>query len=183
MIFFRPLALDAYGYKNYICWIQNDNNKIEVAMILLEFYIPLWITFLYFFFVICSSMTKDRRKLNQKQIKIFYMIKLYPITLLICWIWGTIDMISEVANSDNNILKIFHVFFGGIQGFINSIFFFNTIEVKYIMKTQLCSMLPCFYNKRSRSYKHKLQEDPNESRDENIESQEQKSNNQELVEI
>lgn len=74
------------------------------------------------------------------------------------------------------------VFFGGIQGFINFLFFFNFYDVKNIVKNQLCSMLPCFYTKQSK-YKQKLQEDPNESKDENVENQEQKSKNLELEEI
>ena len=77
-------------------------------------------------------------------------------------------------------MKILHVFFGGIQGFLNAIFFFSTIEVKYIVKTQLCAMLPCFYSRKG-LYKQKLQDDMNESKDENTENMEKKPKELELI--
>jgi hypothetical protein len=118
--------------------------------------------------------------MNHKQLKKFSLIKLFPISLIFCWIWGSMDQIAEMAGFDIDVLKILHAFFGGIQGFWNSIFFFSAQEVKNIVKTQLCAMLPCFYNRKS-SYKHRLQEDPNESKEENTENQEKKHPEQELV--
>ena len=172
--------MDAYGYKNYICWINYENNDIEIFLIFLEFYAPLWMAFICFFITLCYALKRDQTSINPKQLKKFYMIRMYPLSLLICWIWGSFDIISQSAGSDYSILKIFHVFFGGIQGFINSIFFFNTIEVKYIIKTQLCGMLPCFYSRKNH-YKQKLQDDPNESKEENTE--EKKPHGHELVDV
>lgn len=171
--------MHAYNYKNYICWIKYHDTKIEYLLILVEFYAPLWICFVYFIINLCCTIKKNRLKINEKCLKKYYMIKLYPISLLLCWVWGSIDIISDLSGMNYKILKILNVFFGGIQGSLNAIFFLSTNEVRHILKTQLCSMLPCFYNRKSQ-YKHRLHEESNESKDE-TDNQDKKIHEQELV--
>lgn len=113
--------------------------------------------------------------------KRFNMVKIYPILLILCWVWGSMDVIaSEAWGANLNVLRILHVFFGGIQGFFVALVFFSANETKLIVKNQLCSMLPCFYERKS-TYKHQLQEEVNESKEENTENQEKKLPEQELV--
>ena len=99
---------------------------------------------------------------------------------MLCWVWGSMDVIAQASDTHLNVLKILHVFFGGIQGFFVALVFFSAHETKLIVKNQLCSMLPCFYERKS-AYKHHLQEEVNESKEENTENQEKKLPEQELV--
>ncbi|KAL4453412.1 hypothetical protein ABPG74_017619 [Tetrahymena malaccensis] len=142
-----PLILNEYGPQGGWCWIKSDSDNKVLSFILvgIEFYIPLWIAFVFNGITIyrviryVKSITQDKN-----QLKLINRLTLYPLILLVCWSAGTVERVFDFIGISSEILSYLHIFFGGLQGFFNACVYGLNSNVRKVIRENLCSSLPCF---------------------------------------
>eukprot|EP00743_Colponemidia_sp_Colp-15_P003637 GILK01003926.1.p1 GENE.GILK01003926.1~~GILK01003926.1.p1 ORF type:complete len:317 (-),score=26.39 GILK01003926.1:333-1283(-) len=136
-----PFTTNSYGSAGSWCWISNDQGNISVTWRLVQFYIPLWITFAFnttvyirIVQVMRSLFGRQQSMLEsrQKEMKVLRRLRLYPLVLVVCWISGTVNRIQNFIAPDHPIfvLYLLHILFGSLQGFFNSLVYGFTASVK-----------------------------------------------------
>lgn len=110
------------------------------------FYFILWIGFIYnsiTIYLVIKSL-KNVGITSEEQSWVF-KLRFYPLILIICWGWASIQFISELIswNNKNRMWLLFlHVFFSSLQGLFNAILYGLNGSVKKILKFNLCK---CFF--------------------------------------
>jgi hypothetical protein len=80
---------------------------------------------------------------GKRQLKLIKRLKFYPMILIVCWIFGTINRVYlfVAPNDPQAWLTILHVFFGSINGLFNAIVYGISGPVKVLIVKTCC---PCF---------------------------------------
>jgi hypothetical protein len=101
----------------------------------IQFYIPLWFAIIYNFKiylqVIAFLKTYCERDTNHFLIR---RLRLYPLILVICWSWATINRLYNFVGKEVFILNFLHIFFGSLQGFLNACVYGLTKSVRLTVK-------------------------------------------------
>ncbi|EKX55538.1 hypothetical protein GUITHDRAFT_99314 [Guillardia theta CCMP2712] len=124
-LFLLPLFSKSYGYEYGACWILSTAPVLRFV----QFYIPLWIVIGYNVWNISTLIfhlrglvlsTQDDSQANT-DLQVFWRLALYPVILIICWFFGTINRIYNSLHPDEPIFALYflHKFFGSMQGFFN----------------------------------------------------------------
>ena len=65
-------------------------------------------------------------------------MQLYPLILIFCWFWATINRIHGIFESKSPFwLQALHIFFGNLQGLLNAFVYGFTDKVKSILKNKI----------------------------------------------
>lgn len=135
----RPIVTNQFGKAGAWCWIKETEESRVWASILrmIEFYIPLWIAIIFNTVILYKASRKLKKIVSTTVEKRFAMrLRLYPMILIICWTFGTINRFYNMAGKDSAVLNILHIAFGGLQGFFNALVYgmTNTIRMMYYKK-------------------------------------------------
>ena len=108
-----PTMTDSYGFAGFNCWIKSD--EVGQFWRFMQFYLPLWLAMLYNLYIYImlyktlysviklyyaregndssSSGSTSKTGILTSGVKLLHAMPLllYPLNLLICWIWGTIN--------------------------------------------------------------------------------------------
>ncbi|KRX01860.1 hypothetical protein PPERSA_00482 [Pseudocohnilembus persalinus] len=163
---FIPIMTEDYGNAGAWCWIRiRENQKWRSQILrLFEFYLPLWIAFIYngismykvYKFV--KQRTQDRKEHN-----LVNKLKFYPLILIFCWSMGTIDRIFNFAGQSYFTFHIFHILLAGLQGFINAMVYGLTKKVRKEIRISLQKYCSFCIKKDILTLKDKYEEEQNES--------------------
>ena len=123
------------------CWIIIDQEKERSGTILrfFEFYIPLWAAIAMNFILYYKSSNFIKKLNASKDVSVLKRLQLYPLILVFCWFWGTINRIYSIFYKTPPIwLQGLHIFFGNLQGIINAIIYGLTGKVKALLREKFC---------------------------------------------
>jgi hypothetical protein len=121
-----PLTTQAYGDTGGWCWLQSGTGWRYV-----QFYIVLWAAVAYNTYVYVSVYKKLSLAAGKSN-KMINRIKFYPLVLVVCWTFATIDTLVETFTGGAFILWLqgLHIFFSTSQGAANAIVYGLTPAVQ-----------------------------------------------------
>jgi hypothetical protein len=158
---FLPFSTGSYGDLYGQCWIEIDHAG-GVAWAVLQFYIPLWLTVIfncYCFYLAykelrvliegAGNMPEEERQLKLSNVR---RLKYYPLVLVICWIFASINAVYMLANPNSPSvgLIIMDQGMGSMQGFLNAVVYGLNPTVKAAMAGTYQACCPCFFIKKAR---------------------------------
>eukprot|EP00457_Paulinella_chromatophora_P006714 gb/GEZN01006733.1/.p1 GENE.gb/GEZN01006733.1/~~gb/GEZN01006733.1/.p1 ORF type:complete len:330 (-),score=36.45 gb/GEZN01006733.1/:576-1565(-) len=116
-----PLITSSYGDTGGWCWI-NANDAASKTWLLLQFYIPLWVFISYNLWVYVKVYRKMKLMLSGQMGRDMYRIRLYPLVLVVCWFWGSVNSIYTTFTGSLGPLwlNILHIFFASSMGAVNA---------------------------------------------------------------
>lgn len=137
-----PLITDSYGDTGGWCWIK-PTPYMHVYWKFVQFYIFLWLGIAYNCYVFINvyqkirNMTGGHMQGNDASAAMARRLKLYPVVLILCHVFGTINAFYEAVNHGEMVyeLNMLGVIFGTSMGFFNALVYGLTPEVG----NQLCS--------------------------------------------
>jgi hypothetical protein len=151
-----PLSTGSYGRTDLgVCWISlSPNTTSGNAWQMVQFYIPLWISFiciLYFYKrvrVISRGLLRQFTEPDSENIrkaKLVSRLKYYPILLIINWLPASINRFALFGAEEDPVLGLYviHVLFGSLNGLCNAIVFGLDRNVKRAVKGSCAPSLPC----------------------------------------
>jgi hypothetical protein len=110
------------------------------------FYFELWIAFIINAYCIYKVIKyANSLGLMGDNKDMFNRLKYYPLILILSWSWGTINRIYQFFGDDVVWLACLHIFFGGLQGFLNSLAYGGTSSVRYLIREKILGR--CFKRK------------------------------------
>jgi hypothetical protein len=117
-----PMTTSSYGDTGGWCWIT-DNDAISTVWRFLQFYLPLWVAVSYSFFV----YTRVRKQFaflvatnNDAGRLMMNRIRYYPLVLVVCYFFGSINVIFELSGTNYFWLNLLHAFLAPSQGLVNA---------------------------------------------------------------
>lgn len=159
---FLPFSTDSYGDQYGQCWIDLGD-AAGAAWAVVQFYIPLWFTVLfnsYCFYLAyrelkvliegVGNMPEEERQLKLNNVK---RLKYYPLVLVICWFFASINAIYMLANPRDPSLGliILDQGMGSLQGFLNAVIYGLNPTVKLALTGTYRACCPCFYIKEDKA--------------------------------
>jgi len=143
-----PFTTGNYGLAGTWCWITED--KTGDIWRFVVFYIPLWLSMLTVFILYILIIREVRRIYGEsgkgsEEAKIVRMLVFYPLIFLICWTFPTINRIYQTATDGNELywLFILHAMSAPSQGFLTSMAYGFTPEMRYRFRQSISSVFPC----------------------------------------
>ena len=134
-----PLSTDSYGNSGSWCWIAiplDSEGKTKTNLLIAGnawrfflFYFPLWLAIAYNTAVYIIVTRTLKRVANTqcdeskpKYLKMIRRLRLYPLVLILCWTFGTINRFQNVVNPAEPIyiLFILQVSTRSLQGIFNA---------------------------------------------------------------
>jgi len=127
-----PLFNRAFGPSTAWCWLNtrdlNNNAAWAWSLVIFSF---IWANIIFNFVSIIKSITyfqirsieiEDSKKEESEFLKNYsFMLRIFPMVLIICWIPATVDKIFTLAQGKHNVVSsTFHGLFTGLQGFFNA---------------------------------------------------------------
>ena len=106
-----------YGDTGAWCWIKND----YYGWRFIQFYGILWAAIGYNSYVYYKVYEKLKASSN-KENEMVSRIKFYPLVLVCCWTFATIDTIAEIFTTTPLWLQGLHIFLATSQGLGNAIY-------------------------------------------------------------
>jgi len=101
-----PAVSGVYGVSGFYCWIQDDGSQSRVSVLvwrLCLFYIPLWLSTIYNFVnyiriwrFVKEYFSKEEENddiATKKQLSIIKKLTLYPLIMVVCYLFATINKI------------------------------------------------------------------------------------------
>ena len=90
---------------------------------MLQFYIPLWISISYNMWVYYHVYDKMRDMLSGQMGRDMFRIRLYPLVLVICYFFGTVNTIQSAISGQLGPMWLngCHIFFASAMGFVNAL--------------------------------------------------------------
>ncbi|CAG9331360.1 unnamed protein product [Blepharisma stoltei] len=153
-----PLTTNSYGKARFgECWIVIDDDRTNgIVWQLFQFYLPLWLGFIFnascyykvrhFVKVMMMHVQNDLDDaVKQQKLKLISRLKYYPLALIFCWFFATIDQIYLYSNYDDPSfgLALLDVSFGSSQGLLNALIYgLNPVVMNAFMKS-LHQCMPC----------------------------------------
>lgn len=134
-----PLITSSYGDTGGWCWITTQYTYWRF----LQFYIWLWLGIAYNCYVFINIyqkikvMSGGQINSNHSSAAMANRLRMYPVVLIVCHIFGTINAIYEAAHGGKVQfeLSMLTVIFGTSMGLFNALVYGLTPEIK----SQLCS--------------------------------------------
>ena len=126
---FIPLATSSYVNTGAWCWISNEQTIGQVLRWLL-FYGPLWgcISFNAYISFITTKKMRDMFSTREKDMPDKYKalikrLSLYPLILVVCWLWATVNRFQNAVSPGNEIfwMYLLMTLFRSLQGLLNCI--------------------------------------------------------------
>jgi len=155
-----PLLTDDFGQSGSWCWIKRSN--VSLFWRFFEFYIPLWWAIVYnaytYYKVIQFLKQEMQENVDDRLIKRFM---LYPLILVFCWMFATINRINTLFFKESLTLNILHRLFGSLQGILNAIIYGMNQNVRREIK---------IYMRQHWLFKRCIKSNPNEELDNGVDS-------------
>jgi len=126
---FLPLFTNSYTNTGAWCWISTQQAVGQVWRWLL-FYGPLWscIAFNAYAYYLTEKKMKSMfetqdAEMPDKYKALIKRLKLYPLILVVCWFWATINRLQNAFNPNNEVfwLYVLQVLFRSLQGLLNCV--------------------------------------------------------------
>ena len=145
-----PLSTGSYGETLGWCWIARGSQaSAEFLWELLVFFGPLWVAFAVSIFYSFTVYKISRGLVNagniegderQERLRFLHKLKRIPLSLLACWLMGSLDRLYLLANpsSPSFTLALLHYGLGCVHGFVVAIIYLCNPLVSRIVK------LSCF---------------------------------------
>ncbi len=129
-----PLFTDSYVNTGFWCWFDASTTEGTVLRFLF-FYFPLWSAIIFnawTYYVTITTMknilmtqeTSDKSSdIPNKYKKLIARLKLYPLVLVICWFWGTINRLQNAISPSHPQFWLFllQVLGSHSQGWMNAV--------------------------------------------------------------
>jgi len=172
-----PFISNQYGRAGLYCWIKNDDLDKDTAMRFIQFYVPLWIAIGFNVYAYVKVVRFIKKYISTTlEIRFIHRLKYYPLVLVICWTFATINRIYNIFGKEVPSLTFLHVTFGGLQGLLNAFVYGANDQVKQVWKDKLCC---CFgrvssyvkYDGTDSSLKKNEEMQQQQEQEENIEEQ------------
>jgi hypothetical protein len=129
-----PLITESYGPAGAWCWMNTQNLGNHAAWVwALIIYIFTWVNIIFNIYAVVKTINyfeirafETREEGNKKEynfLKNFCIVlKFFPMILIVCWIFPTINRIYTFFSHHQNIyLYSLHIFFSSSTGFMNSL--------------------------------------------------------------
>jgi hypothetical protein len=130
-----PLTSGSYGDTGGWCGIIYSDWGIAWRYI--SFYILCWLVVgynTYVYFCVWRRVREDARNGHnaEGQDKLLRRIKFYPLVLVLCWAFATIDIVYITLSGGDFVLWLqgLHIFFSTVQGFFNACVYGMTPTVR-----------------------------------------------------
>lgn len=150
IVTFLPFATDSYGDTGGWCWIVQFN-EAGTLWRLLQFYIPLWFVVAYNTYVYVSVYQRlrdmDAARPNPQAAAMMSKIKYYPLVLVVCEFWASVNAIYEAVNGLRSgeqfvmWLNVLQITFASSIGMVNALVYGLTPNV-YLEIRKMCSGEP-----------------------------------------
>jgi hypothetical protein len=156
---FLPFSTSSYGDQYGQCWIEIDHAG-GIAWAVLQFYIPLWLTVIfnsYCFYLAykelqvliegAGNMPEEERQLKLSNVS---RLKYYPLVLVLCWIFSSINAVYMLAKPDSPSVGmiIMDQGMGSMQGFLDALVYGLNPTVRAAMAGTYQACCPCFFKKQ-----------------------------------
>ena len=104
-----------------------------------QFYVPLWIALAFNLYAYVKVTRFIKKYISTTlEIRFIHRLKAYPLVLVICWTFATINTIYNIFGHEKEGLTFLHILFGGLQGFFNALVYGANSQVKQVWKEKLC---------------------------------------------
>jgi hypothetical protein len=115
-----PGTTKSYGDTGGWCWIINTRD-VDIAWRFVTFYIPLWIVIVFNAYVYAAVYYKLKMNSGDNE-DVVARIKYYPLVLVCCWFWASINRLYEVISGTSVFwLAALHILFASSMGFWNAL--------------------------------------------------------------
>jgi len=183
-----PFITKQYGRAGLYCWIKNDEIVKDNAMRFVQFYIPLWIAIGFNIYAYIKVVRFIKKYISTTlEIRFIHRLKYYPIVLVICWTFATVNRIYNIFGKEILALTFLHVTLGGLQGLLNAFIYGTNDQVKQVWKERICCCLgtglyarydgtDSSLKKNEEMQQHQEQEYNNEEGQKNMENNENNEN-------
>lgn len=136
-----PLSTESYGDTGGWCWLVNDDAGITWRFF--QFYLPLWAA-VGFNAYVYYGVHRKLVLLNEEAIasgnpmttdtSLIERIKFYPLVLIVCWFFGSINAVWESTGSVNYFLNCLTIFFSSAMPIGNALVYGFTPAVSNRVK-------------------------------------------------
>ena len=142
----------------------------------IQFYVPLWIAISFNIYAYVKVVSFIKKYISTTlEIRFIHRLKYYPIVLVLCWTFATINRVYNIFGKEVTVLTFLHVTFGGIQGLLNAIVYGANDQVKQIWKEKLC----CCFGRVTAYARYDGTDSSLKKNEEMQQQQEQEENNEE----
>jgi len=144
-----PFITKQYGRAGLYCWIEDQEIVKDSLMRFAMFYIPLWIALSFNIYAYLRVIAFIKKYISTTlEVRFVHRLKYYPMVLVICWTFPTINRIYNIFGEEVKALTYLHVIFGGLQGFLNALVYGANDQVRQAWREKLdfCSRIS-FYSK------------------------------------
>jgi len=134
-----PFISKQYGRAGLYCWIKNDEIVKDNVMRFVQFYVPLWIAIGFNIYAYVKVVRFIKKYISTTlEIRFIHRLKYYPIVLVICWTFATVNRIYNIFGKEILALTFLHVTLGGLQGLLNAFIYGTNDQVKQVWKEKIC---------------------------------------------
>eukprot|EP01017_Pseudomicrothorax_dubius_P036483 TRINITY_DN5227_c0_g1_i4.p1 TRINITY_DN5227_c0_g1~~TRINITY_DN5227_c0_g1_i4.p1 ORF type:complete len:198 (+),score=23.79 TRINITY_DN5227_c0_g1_i4:458-1051(+) len=141
-----PFLTDDYGPAGGWCWIRLRKDQLTRGMImsLVFFYIPLWVAVVYNLRTYMKVVEFLREYLDERlDQKLVRRISLFPMILVVCWSFATIDKFYNFFGKKKFILTALHIAFSCMQGLLNAIVYGMNKTIQLVLQESFAEKCPC----------------------------------------
>jgi hypothetical protein len=134
-----------YGDSGHWCWITLQNDPVYGQFLrFFCFYVPLWVIIVFNIYSYGKVIHFLKTFVSEGPEKSFiFRLRTYPLILIVCWIFPTINTIYTVFNCETKTMNYLHFATAGLQGFFNSIAYGRNYTTKDILKLTFSTCFPC----------------------------------------
>ena len=126
-----------FGYTGCYCWISIDpSDKFWGNFFrIIQFELFLWFALGYNFYWYIRCIRFLRRVYKQEVNKsLLFRLFSYPMVLVFCWSWATINRIYNVFWDDSTTLNILQIVFVSFEGLFNAVIYGLNKNVRNCLK-------------------------------------------------
>ena len=132
-----------YSYTGCWCWIAINSDKFDKFIgnfvRILEFEAVLWfaLAFNFYWYIRCIFFLK---RVYKREVNKSLLIRLfsYPLVLVFCWSWTTINRIYNIFGENSSALNILQIVFVSFEGLFNAICYGLNKNVRSCLREKLC---------------------------------------------
>eukprot|EP00457_Paulinella_chromatophora_P007114 gb/GEZN01007134.1/.p1 GENE.gb/GEZN01007134.1/~~gb/GEZN01007134.1/.p1 ORF type:complete len:388 (+),score=69.85 gb/GEZN01007134.1/:128-1291(+) len=119
-----PFTTMSYGDTGGWCWLTN-HEPVDKAWRYLQFYLLLWVVIIYNLYVYVKVYYKMKNiaesggaNMSEQAAR----VRLYPLVLVVCWFWGTINTLYKTFTSGDGLLWLngLAIFFAASMPLVNA---------------------------------------------------------------
>lgn len=139
-----PFSTDSYGNQVEWCWISmlEGNRAAAIVWQLVLFYVPLWSAFCVNTYCVVNFYRTQVNRVKTlvgitdeqyaEQVSKFRHLLRYPMVMLVCWVFATVDQVYNYANGPSRSLPlaILHYGLASLQGLGNALVYGLNEEVR-----------------------------------------------------